>query len=81
VAASPLMARIETLDLSLGTLGDEGAEALLTSPAVKKLKRLDLRHHYMSDAVIKRFATLGPNVDLSEAQGEDDEDRYVSVGE
>ena len=34
VAKSPLLKRIRVLDLSLGTLGDEGARALLASPTL-----------------------------------------------
>jgi hypothetical protein len=81
VVASPLLARIETLDLSLGTLGDPGGEALLAAPATKKLKKLDLHYHFISPAVARRFAQLGIDVDLSDEHGEGDDDRYVSVGE
>jgi hypothetical protein len=79
-AAAPIVERIETLDLSLGTLGDEGAEALLA--AIKKLRRLDLHHHYITSAdLISRLSNLGLDVDLSEVQTEGDYGRYVSVGE
>jgi hypothetical protein len=82
VAAAPLLERIEVLDLSLGTLGDVGAEALLASPVVKRLRRLDLHHHYISSpTIIARLANLGLDVDLSEVQTEGDYGRYVSVGE
>jgi hypothetical protein len=81
IVKSPLLERIEVLDLSLGTLGDEGAEALLACPAVKKLKGLDLHHHYMSDAAAQKFASLGPQVDVSDEQSESEYGRYVSIGE
>lgn len=81
VADSPLVARLESLDLSLGTLGDEGGAALLASPNIKRLKWLDLHHHYLSDEVSQRMVKLGPEVDVEEAQGDDDGRRYVSVGE
>ena len=35
VAASPILERLEVLDLSLGNMGDEGARALIASPAVR----------------------------------------------
>lgn len=38
LVTAPVLNRIETLDLSLGTLGDEGAQALLDSPLVRGLK-------------------------------------------
>jgi hypothetical protein len=80
-AESPIIARIETLDLSLGTLGDDGAEALLAAPAIKQLKRLDLHYHYISRTVAEQLKKLGPEVDLSEVQTEGNYGRYVSVGE
>jgi hypothetical protein len=80
-AQSPAIARIETLDLSLGTLGDEGAAALLAAPAIKRLKRLDLHHHYITPSVMGRLQQWGPEVNLSDAQTEGQYGRYVSVGE
>jgi tRNA (cmo5U34)-methyltransferase len=38
VAESPILRQLETLDLWLGTLGDEGAQALLAAPHIRKLK-------------------------------------------
>ena len=79
VAAAPIVERIKVLDLSLGTLTDAGAEALLASPAIAKLQKLDLHHHYCSEAVMERLNGLPVQVDLSDK--EDDEYRYVAIGE
>jgi hypothetical protein len=82
VAGSALLGRIQVLDLSLGVLSDEGAEALLASPSVKRLKRLDLRHHYVSEPVVRRLQGLGIDVDVSEAQpASGDDGRFVAVSE
>lgn len=86
LATSPIVERIEALDLSMGTLGDAGAEALLKNPALARLKQIDLHHHYLSDAMMERFRRLGPEVDLDEQEQADvDADgrsyRYVSVSE
>jgi hypothetical protein len=81
LATAPILERIHTLDLSLGTLGDQGADALLASPALKKLERIDLHHHYMSEAMARRFEALDIEVDLSDRQEGDEEDRFVAVGE
>jgi hypothetical protein len=86
LAHSPLLARIKILDLSLGTLGDVGAEALLNSPAVAGLEKLDLHHHYCSKKMMKRLKALPIPVDASDRQEADEEDegeaiRYVAVGE
>src|SRR5262249_2977768 len=42
IAMAPVLNQLEVLDLSMGTLSDAGAKALLGSPAIKKLKKLDL---------------------------------------
>jgi hypothetical protein len=82
-ANAPALSTLEELDLSMGTLGDLGGNALLASPLVKKLKRLNLAHHYLSADVIDGLSKLsGVKVDLSDGQGADDpDDRYVSVSE
>lgn len=85
IAEASILDQIDTLDLSLGTLSDEGAEALLSSSKVKKLKRLDLHHHYMSDEMVNKMKRLGIAVDVSDQQEDDDYDgetwRYIAVSE
>ncbi len=85
VAKAKVVEHLETLDLSLGTLGDEGVEALLASPAVAKLQTLDIRRHYASKAVIKKLKALPIKLLESPTEQEIDEDepghRYVTVGE
>jgi hypothetical protein len=82
---APVMNIIEVLDLSMGTLGDEGGQALLDNPAVKNLKSLDLVHHYMSDGMMAKLDALGIAVNMDEREQEDEYDgesyRYVEVGE
>ncbi|MBB4915575.1 STM4015 family protein [Streptosporangium saharense] len=85
VASAPVVARLETLALSMGALGDEGAEALLSGQPLTHLKRLDLHHHYLTDPMADRvraaFAVFGVEVDLSDQEEPDDEWRYVAVSE
>jgi hypothetical protein len=83
VVQSPLMRQIDTLDLSLGTLGDEGARALLSCPDTRRLKGLDLHHHYLSDEVLAEFkkAFEGQATVVNLMDRERDDDRYVAVGE
>ncbi|MEA3210209.1 MAG: hypothetical protein QOE70_3266 [Chthoniobacter sp.] len=79
---APMLARIQELDLSLGNLGDRGGEALLKNPALVQLQKLDLHHHYFSEGMVKKLAQKFPQADLSDAQGEaDDDDRYIAVSE
>jgi hypothetical protein len=85
VANSTILVRIKVLDLSLGNLGDVGAVALLASPFIGQLQKLDLHHHYMSEALVKDLAKLSIEVDVSdeqEADKDDDEEyRYIAVSE
>ncbi|MFO0756066.1 MAG: WGR domain-containing protein [Byssovorax sp.] len=87
VAKAPILGQLETLDLSLGTLGDAGIEALLASPEIAKLQTLDVRFHYASKAVRKKLKALPIKVMESPSERLDDEDddepghRYVTVGE
>ncbi len=81
-----LPASIEILDLSLGTLGDEGAKALASSSRIKALKKLDLHFHYVSPEVVKQLEQLGPEIDAGDVQQPDDwgdgeMHRYVAVAE
>ncbi|MFF9098205.1 STM4015 family protein [Streptomyces sp. NPDC014776] len=91
VASAPVVARLEVLDLSMGTLSDEGATTLLAGQPLTHLKKLDLHHHFMSEALAERIRqTLEPagvEVDLDRDGADEDVDtdgtvhRYVAVGE
>ena len=81
IADAPILAQLDTLDLSFGTLGDVGAEALLNSPGIKKLKNLVIQHHYISEPLQKRLSALGPKVKLSSPQTEDGGERYILCAE
>ncbi len=85
VAQAPILERLEVLDLSLGTLGDDGALALLKSPGIRGLTKLDIHRHYCSKAMVAQLRQLGIAVDASgreepDSSG-DEELRYVAVGE
>jgi hypothetical protein len=80
LAGEAWIAQLGTLDLSLGTLGDVGAQALLASAHVRGIGRVDLSHHYISAALQARLKAAIPGVVLDDPQ-DDDEDRYVAVGE
>jgi len=67
-ASGSILERVKVLDLSLGTLTDKGAKALAENPLVKNLERLDLHHHYMTDAGIKLVEGIGVPVDVSDKQ-------------
>lgn len=85
VARAPVTERIKILDLSLGTLSDVGAMDLLRSPAIRRLERLDIHHHYCSAEMVEQLKGLGIDVDAGEPQEPDEYNgeswRYVAVGE
>jgi hypothetical protein len=79
---APVLSLLRSLDLSLGTLTDVGAEALIANPAIAKLEKLDIHHHFVSPAVVKRLKALGPEVDAGDAKaGEEEDHRYVAHAE
>ncbi|MES3022874.1 MAG: STM4015 family protein [Pseudomonadota bacterium] len=84
LAGEEAIAQLDTLDLSMGTIGDVGAEALCNSAHVPKLRCLNLSHHYISAAWQQKLKALPIEVLLDDEQDGDegdDDDRYVAVGE
>ncbi|MEV6164979.1 STM4015 family protein [Streptomyces sp. NPDC052052] len=89
VASAPVVAQLRVLDLSHGTLGDEGAAALLDGQPLTHLERLDLHHHFMTEPMERRIAQAvgshGVRVDVSERNepwgGRGAEGRYTAVAE
>lgn len=81
IADAPVLKGLRSLDLSMGTLGNAGAVALIGSPLVAGLELLDVSHHYMSPAVAKKLASLGPKLVAKDRVEPEDNPRYVQVGE
>jgi hypothetical protein len=90
LAGAPVVARLDVLDLSMGTLSDEGAAALLAGQPLTHLSKLDLHHHFIGQELQTRLReTLEPagvTLDLDDGGAESDEDedgvrRYIAVAE
>jgi len=83
IVNSPLLQRIETLDLSLGVLTDDGARSLLLLPLNTTLKKLNLHYNYISPELVRQLKTLPMTVDTSKPSELEthDEWRFVAVGE
>lgn len=86
VVDAPILQSIKVLDLSMGTLGREGAEALLNSPAIAQLDRLDVSDNYLPDEICDRLKNeLNIEVNVEDqkevAEYEGETYRYCSVAE
>ena len=86
---SPLLQDLIELDLSLGTLGIEGAEALLNCPAINELDTLNISKNWLDNfpETINQLFQLDCEVIADEQEWYDpneqdeDEERYCSVRE
>ncbi|HWS39371.1 MAG TPA: STM4015 family protein [Actinoplanes sp.] len=83
VAAAPVVARLESLALALGVLGDAGAESLLAGQPLTHLTSLDLHHHFMTPAMAQRVVDELPGVavDVSDPKDETRHGRYTVAAE
>jgi uncharacterized protein (TIGR02996 family) len=86
LAKAPVMNQLRELDLSLGTLSNRGAEALLRIPGLDRLEKLDIHHHYVSPELVERLEALGIEVDADDAQegedvGAEELHRYIAHAE
>lgn len=70
LAVEPLTAQLRTVDLSMGTLSDPGAEALLSGQPLGHLESLDLTHHFLSKTMIKRVESALPVGKLAKAEAD-----------
>jgi uncharacterized protein (TIGR02996 family) len=82
---SGILAQLETLDLSLGTMSDVGARAIADNQdAFSHLTSLVLSENFLTDAGIKALKGLGKKVNTAsqkERYDWDEDGRYTSVGE
>ena len=79
IGKSKILPQLETLDLSLGNMSDEGADALVASKAAfANLKGLDSSANCFSEGHVEG---LCPGLKAGDQRDDDGEDRYVAVGE
>ena len=87
LAQSPIVDRLEEIDLSLGAFGDKGAKALAESDSVNKLKKVTLDYHFMTDDGMKALKAAIPQASMEDQEEEDvydDDDevyRYITLSE
>jgi hypothetical protein len=83
---SPLLAGLQVLDLSMGTLTDEGAAKLLDCATIRDLEILNVSESYLSGAMIDQLRSLDIEVIATGQREEEDDDdpayrRYCVVSE
>lgn len=81
---SAIIDRIKTLDLSLGTLTDKGAKALVESGKLGNIA-LDISHHYVGENMIAQLKLASRSLNAADAQEpdtwDDEEHYYIAVSE
>jgi len=84
LCTAPIVKQLRTLDLSMGTMAEVGARALVENAAhFKHLDRIDLDENAIDDPEVQALtAAFGERVNIGDQEPSDDpEDRYVSVSE
>lgn len=77
-----VLPQLEKLDLSRGTMSDEGARILAENAAAfAHLKGMDLTENTLTDDGARLVAKLCPNVSTGNQREYDEEYRYAAVGE
>lgn len=72
------MKQISELDLSCGTLTDQGGQLLLDAlPEFKNIKSVNLEYHYMSDEMMEKFEGLEAEVNVDDPQEDDEYDGEI----
>lgn len=81
LVTAPVVERLETLDLSMGTLTDTGAFHLAKCQALRGVKNLILHHHYCTEKGLIELFREFPRADVSDQNEIDEYGPYVEVGE
>lgn len=79
----PILDQLETLDLSMGTLTNEGAKTLFENEGLLKLKHLNCRYHFITDEWVEKLKAkfADQNINLGDQEGIEDDWVFVEVGE
>ncbi|UGQ13292.1 hypothetical protein LO772_06660 [Yinghuangia sp. ASG 101] len=80
---APIVTRRRELDLSLGTFGDRGAEALWAGRPLNHPRALNLEHTFLSTPVAERLeaSPVGVAVDTADRDEGGRRGRYAAVAE
>ena len=84
LVSAPIVSQLKDLDLSMGTMSEVGARALVeNADHFAHLERINLDHNCMDDREVEALRdAFGDRVSVRHQEpAEDEEDRYVSVAE
>lgn len=84
LCTAPILKQLETLDLSMGTMAEVGARALVQhADLFKHIERIDLEENAIDAPEVEALTSaFGARVNIGDQEPSDDpEDRYVSVSE
>lgn len=84
LADAKLSRQLRSLDLSLGTLSDDGLSALIAAaPALPLLERLNLSETYVTREGVAAVGRAFPGAEVvaNDLRKGDEDERYVAVGE
>lgn len=76
---SPIVGRIESLDLSMGNLSDEGVRSLRGLAGHKQLQRLNITHHYASEAAVADLTRTLLSTEVLADDRKDPEDEWRPI--
>lgn len=78
VVKSKYMKQIEELNLSMGSLTDQGGGILLQElPSCAAIRYVDLEYHYMSDEMMEKLTELPIEINVDDQQEEDEYDGEI----
>lgn len=80
---SDLLPQLEVMEISCGCLTDRGGQMILDAvPRMGAIKKIMAGYHYLSEAMMEKWQQLPFTVDVSDAQGtDDDDDMYPMITE
>ena len=82
ISRAPIVKQLRRLDLSRGTMGEDGARVILEhAKRFAHLEVLDLTENYLSGASAREIAIALPRALVKDQKTEDEYGRFVSVGE
>jgi hypothetical protein len=83
LGTSKVIRQISSLDLSMGTMTDEGARALLEHrDALAHLKTIDVSQTYVTEGMVAELQSIAPSIIANDMREDEDPDyRYVVVAE